>query len=96
MHGRGPGRNPMAGQSRRRRADGAESGRRRWRPVAGRSQWCLTNDAESGIRWWCRVGAGDALLQKQFVVSAGNRSLVPTTGSNALCVIQKMTIFYAD
>jgi hypothetical protein len=33
------------------------------------------------------------LVQKQFVVSAGNRSLVLVIGSDTLCVIQKMAIF---
>jgi hypothetical protein len=34
------------------------------------------------------------LLQKQFVVSADNQSLMPDIGSDILCVIQKLTIFY--
>jgi hypothetical protein len=31
--------------------------------------------------------------KKQFLVLADNRSLVLATGSDTLCVIQKMTIF---
>jgi hypothetical protein len=34
-----------------------------------------------------------SLLQKEFLVSAGNRSLVPISVSDTLCVIQKMTHF---
>jgi hypothetical protein len=30
-----------------------------------------------------------SLIQKQFIVSAGNPSLVPVIGSDTLCVIQK-------
>jgi hypothetical protein len=39
------------------------------------------------------ITSEQALLQKQFLVSAGNRSLVPASKSDTLCVIQKWPIF---
>jgi hypothetical protein len=34
-----------------------------------------------------------SLLEKQFVVSAGNRSLAPAIGSDTLYVVPKLSIF---
>jgi hypothetical protein len=37
-----------------------------------------------------------SLLQKQFIVSASNPSLVLIIGSDILCVIRKITIYSVD
>jgi hypothetical protein len=45
-------------------------------------------------RAYDRPRAAHPLLQKQFIVSAGNQSLVPISEYDTLCVIQKMGHFY--
>jgi hypothetical protein len=41
-----------------------------------------------------KIGDISSVLQKQFLVSAGNRSLVSASKFYSLCVIQKMAHFW--